>query len=164
VRQWRRVFPGAERQLGVLRRWLAELLPPCPERDDVACVATELGSNAVHTASGRGGWFTVEVTLCQSAVRVAVADCGASAGLRVIDDPDGEHGRGLMVVHGLSVRTGVCGDHRSRVVWAVIPFGHSAGPEPTSFEDQRGADRYAPGFAPPGQFRRNDNRVGFGGH
>jgi len=46
--RWRRVFPGEERQLGVLRRWLESLLPDCPARGDVACVATELGTNAVR--------------------------------------------------------------------------------------------------------------------
>ncbi len=41
---WRRVFPGDERQLGVLRRWLSSLLPDCPARSDVLSVATELVS------------------------------------------------------------------------------------------------------------------------
>jgi hypothetical protein len=58
----RRVFPGEERALAALRRWLSSMLATCPVRDDVLCVATELGTNAVqHTASGRGGWFAVEV-------------------------------------------------------------------------------------------------------
>ena len=79
--RWRRVFPGEGSQLGVLRRWLASLLPECPERDDVTCVATELGTNAVrHTASGRGGWFAAEITWHRVVVRVAVADCGAPSG------------------------------------------------------------------------------------
>jgi hypothetical protein len=43
---WRREFPGEGGQLGVLRRWLASLLPPCPARDDVVSVANELSSNA----------------------------------------------------------------------------------------------------------------------
>jgi hypothetical protein len=35
----------------MLRRWLESVLPDRPARDDVACVATELGSNAIrHTA------------------------------------------------------------------------------------------------------------------
>src|ERR1035438_7054959 len=122
--RWRRVFPGEEHQLGVLRRWLALLLPDCAARDDVTCVATELGTNAVrHTASGRGGWFAVEITWHQSAVRVAVSDCGAPAGPQVIDDPEGEHGRGLLVVRELSARTGACGDERGRLVWADVPWG-----------------------------------------
>jgi Bacteriocin-protection, YdeI or OmpD-Associated len=97
--------------------------PDCPARDDVASVATELGSNAIrHTASGRGGWFVVEVAWFRPVVRVAVTDDGAAAGPRVIDDPAGEHGRGLLVVAGLSVRTGVVGDHRGRLVWADVPW------------------------------------------
>ena len=134
--RWRQVFPGEERQLGVLRRWLASLLPDCPARDDVASVATELGSNTIrHTASGRGGWFAVEITWHQSAVRVAVADCGAPDGPRVIDDPAGEHGRGLLVVRGLSVRTGVCGDHRGRLIWADVPWGDAGAAKPASPQD-----------------------------
>src|SRR5690348_17204103 len=58
ARRWRQMFSGEERQLGLMRRWLAACLPECPARDDVVSVATELGSNAIlHTASGRGGWF-----------------------------------------------------------------------------------------------------------
>jgi hypothetical protein len=122
------VFPGDEGQLGALRRWLASLLPECPARDDVASVATELGSNAIrHTASGRDGWFAVEVVWLDSpaAVRLAVADGGAPAGPTMIDDPLAEHGRGLMLVHGLAARTGVAGDERGRVVWADIPWGQA---------------------------------------
>jgi serine/threonine-protein kinase RsbW len=121
--RWRRVFPGEERQLGLLRRWLELLLPECPARSDVACVATELGTNAVrHTASGRDGWFAVEITWHRQAVRVAVADGGAPGAPQVLEDPAAEHGRGLLVVRGLSIRTGVCGDHRGRLVWADVPW------------------------------------------
>jgi len=121
--RWRRKFAGEERQLAELRRWLEALLPPCQERDDVAIVATELGTNAVrHTASGQGGSFTVELTRHRQMVRVAVADGGAPGEPRVIDDPAGDHGRGLLVVQGLSVRTGICGDHRGRLVWADIQW------------------------------------------
>jgi anti-sigma regulatory factor (Ser/Thr protein kinase) len=131
--RWRRVFPCDEQQLAVLRRWLESLLPECPARDDVTYVATELGTNAVqHTASGRDGWFAVEITWHRAMVRVAVADGGAPAGPRVIDDPDGEHGRGLLVVAGLSARTGVCGDDRGHLVWADIPWGHTAATGPAS--------------------------------
>jgi anti-sigma regulatory factor (Ser/Thr protein kinase) len=123
--RWRRVFPGQERELSSMRRWLAGLLPDGPERDDVTSVATELGSNAIkHTASGRGGWFAVEVTVYgrPATVRLAVADSGSPEGPAVVDEPLAEHGRGLMLVHGLSLRTGVSGDHRGRVIWADIPM------------------------------------------
>ena len=135
--RWRRDFPGEESQLGVLRRWLASLLPPCAARDDVIAVANELGSNAiVHTLSGRGGRFAVEVTWYGPLVRVAVADGGAPAGPRIIDDPAGEHGRGLLVVRELSARTGECGDERGRLVWADVPWGDAGAAEPASPQDR----------------------------
>ncbi len=135
--RWRRVFPGEERQLGLLRRWLELLLPECPARSDVACVATELGTNAVrHTASGRDGWFAVEITWHRQAVRVAVADGGAPGAPQVLDDPAAEHGRGLLVVRGLSIRTGVCGDHRGRLVWADVPWDDAGAAESASARDR----------------------------
>lgn len=119
--RWRRMFPGDERELSSLRRWLASLFPACPARDDLAVVANELSSNAIrHTASGRGGWFAVEVTWSGLVVRVAVADGGAATQPHVIDDPEGEHGRGLVVVRELSMRMGVCGDYRGRLMWADV--------------------------------------------
>ncbi len=121
--RWRRVFAGEERQLSSLRRWLTLLLPECAARDDVISVATELGSNAIkHTASGRGGWFAVEVSVAlpSPTVRLSVADSGAPEGPRMVDEPMSEHGRGLMLVQGLAARTGVSGDQRGRVVWADV--------------------------------------------
>jgi hypothetical protein len=114
-----RLFPGEERALAALRGWLASALAACPARDDVLSVATELGTNAVqHTASGRGGWFAVEVAWLESVLRVMVADGGGPAEPRLVDDPAAERGRGLLLVRGLSVRTGVEGDRRGRLVWA----------------------------------------------
>lgn len=125
--RWRHVFPGEERQLGTLRRWLASLLPQIPARDDLTAVATELATNTIrHTASGRGGWFAVEVTWLGPVVRVAVADSGGPSEPRVIEDPAAEHGRGLLLVRGLSERTGVCGDHRGRLVWADVRWDGEA--------------------------------------
>jgi anti-sigma regulatory factor (Ser/Thr protein kinase) len=129
----RRIFPGEARQLSALRRWLASLLPDCPARGDVTIVATELCSNAIlHTASGWRGWFAVEISWHQPVVRVAVTDCGAPTEPRVIDAPAGEHGRGLLVVRGLSARTGACGDDRGRVVWAEVPWGEAGAAESAS--------------------------------
>src|SRR5712691_7758726 len=45
--RWRRAFPGDQAQISALRRWLEQLLPPCPARDDVVGVAVELCTNAV---------------------------------------------------------------------------------------------------------------------
>jgi hypothetical protein len=137
--RWRQVFQGEKDQLGVLRRWLASLLPECPARDDVVSVAAELGSNALlHTASGHGGLFAVEITWHESIVRVAVADGGSPAEPHVIDDPAAEHGRGLLLVCGLSVRTGVTGDHRGRLVWADVawngPNAPARAPSPDPYQ------------------------------
>jgi serine/threonine-protein kinase RsbW len=128
--RWRKVFRGEERQLGAMRRWLASLLPAVPARDDVILVATELASNAIcHTASGRGGWFTVEITWWRSVVRVGVTDCGGPARPQVAGDPAGERGRGLLLVTGLSLRTGACGDQQGRLVWADVRWD---GPGPAA--------------------------------
>jgi Histidine kinase-like ATPase domain len=122
--RWRRVVPGEDRQLAVLRRWLESLLPQCPERDDVAVVANELASNAVrHTASGRGGRLAVDITWYGQVVRVAVTDSGGPSVPQLSEEPAGQHGRGLLLVRGISARTGVCGDQRGRLIWADVPWG-----------------------------------------
>jgi anti-sigma regulatory factor (Ser/Thr protein kinase) len=129
------VFPGDEGQLGSLRAWLTSLLPECAARDDVASVATELSSNAIrHTASGRSGWFAVEVIWLgkPAAVRVAVSDGGAPSEPQVINDPLAESGRGLMLVRGLATRTGIAGDERGRVVWADIPWAGAQSAAPAT--------------------------------
>jgi anti-sigma regulatory factor (Ser/Thr protein kinase) len=105
--RWRRVFPGEERQLGVIRRWLKSLLAESPSRDDLATVVTELGANTIrHTASGRGGWLIVEVAWHGSLVRVAAADGGGPTEPRAIEEPAADHGRGLMLVGGFASRMG----------------------------------------------------------
>jgi hypothetical protein len=128
--RWRRVFPGDQPQLGVLRRWLSSLLPDCAARDDVLCVATELATNAVlHTATGQGGWFAVEITWYGPVIRVAVADCGGTGEPQLIRDPGGEHGRGLALVQGLAVRSGFLGDRHGRLVWADVPWDRASAGE-----------------------------------
>ncbi len=134
--RWRRAFPGDHAQIGALRRWLEWLLPPCPARDDLVSVAVELGTNAVrHTASGSGGQFAVEVTWSVQMARVAVYDGGAPDGPRVIEDPLGEDGRGLLMVNTLSVRSGVSGNAQGRVVWADMLWAGPGGPGQPEFPD-----------------------------
>ena len=121
--RWRQVFPGDEPQLGELRRWLARLLPACAARDDVVSVAVELATNAVKfSRSGQGGCFAVEITWYGDALRVAVADSGGPVAPHMIEDPMSDHGRGLVMVRALSLRTGVCGDRRGRLVWADVSW------------------------------------------
>jgi anti-sigma regulatory factor (Ser/Thr protein kinase) len=129
LRCWR-VFPGEDRQLRVLREWLKGLLPACMARDDVIAVASELGANAVcHTASGRGGQFSVKVAWTGSVISIVVGDGGGPAEPRVIDDPGCENGRGLQLVRALSLTVGVTGDERGRFVRADVPWVANLGPE-----------------------------------
>jgi two-component sensor histidine kinase len=119
----RQMFAGEEQQLAHVRRWLASLLPSGTMRDDLASIATELGSNAIrHSASGRGGTFTVEIIFSTPSVRVAVTDAGSHTEPRVTQDPDAEEGHGLLLVRGLSASMGVTGDRGGRTVWAEVAW------------------------------------------
>jgi hypothetical protein len=121
--RWRRAFRGDERQLRTWRRWLASLLPDCAARDGATCIATELGTNAVkHTVSGQGDCFAAEITWYPQVVRIAVEVGSAAEGPQTMDDPAGDHGCGLLLVRGLSVRMGVCGDRRGRMVWVEVSW------------------------------------------
>jgi hypothetical protein len=89
--RWQRLFRGQESELRQLRHWLTGLLPDSPGRDDLISVAVELGTNAVqHTASGDGGWFTVEIALLSPVIRVSVTDEGAADGPRLTAGEDDE--------------------------------------------------------------------------
>lgn len=154
---WQRLFRGQESELRQLRRWLCVLLPDTSARDDLISVAVELGTNAIqHTASGDGGWFTVEVACRDSVIRVAVTDEGAPSAPQLGQDPfacddlltadadadadydydyDSVCGRGLLIVQALSVASGVCGNVGGRTVWAEVlatPQGRSSSPPSSS--------------------------------
>jgi anti-sigma regulatory factor (Ser/Thr protein kinase) len=153
--RWQRLFRGQESELRQLRRWLCVLLPDTSARDDLISVSVELGTNAIqHTASGDGGWFTVEVACLGSVIRVAVTDEGAPAAPQLGEDPfaaggvldgdgdgdgDGDYdsdcGRGLLIVQALSAASGVCGNVSGRTVWAEVavgPQGRSSSPPASS--------------------------------
>lgn len=155
--RWRRIFPGQPDQLRVLRHWLADLLPPCDARDMVIAVASELGANAMcHTASRlAGGTFSVEVEWGAAVVAVVVGDGGGPSVPRIIDDPGGEHGRGLQMVYGLSDAVAVSGGEQGRYVRADVPWAANGGPVPReSGCDQQAAadlaDACPPSFAARG--------------
>jgi hypothetical protein len=133
--RWRQLFGGGEAQVREVRRWLSGMLPDCPSRDDVVSVAAELCSNAiVHTASGCGGGFAVEIAWQGATVRVTVADAGAPSGPRLIDDPMADRGRGLLIVQSLCQRTGISGDHRGRLVWGEVFWAGPPAPRVTASE------------------------------
>jgi serine/threonine-protein kinase RsbW len=121
--RWRRAFPGERAQLRVMRQWVQDLLPPCPALDDLVSVVDELAVNAVaHTASGQGGQFSVEVLVTDELARVVVGDQGGPSEPRVITDPQGESGRGLLLVSAISAAMGVSGGADGRLVWADLPW------------------------------------------
>ena len=164
--RWRRVFPGQEEEIRNTRYWLAGLLPDYPSRADVLTVASELAANAVrHSASGRGGYFAVEISwLARPAtIRIAVADGGgpaSPAGLAALRAPGTgpfagslpgaslpavesltESGRGLRLVRALALRAGLCGDERGRLVWADVRWDTDDQPEPGFPDGYRAALR-----------------------
>jgi anti-sigma regulatory factor (Ser/Thr protein kinase) len=129
--RWMRVFPGTLEQVGEARRFVACLLEECPARDALVSCASELAANAVvHTASGLGGYFTVEVTCPRSGVaRVAVTDSGGptepAAGSPVEADPVDEDvddlpvcGLGLALVAASASCWGYYDEGPGRTVWA----------------------------------------------
>jgi serine/threonine-protein kinase RsbW len=121
--RWQRAFPGEPAQMSRVRHWIDALFPGSSAGEDLMLVAVELATNAVKfTGSGHDGWFVVEITWLGHHVQVAVADGGAPEGPRLIENPLGENGRGLLMVKELSTRFGVRGDHRGRLVWADLPW------------------------------------------
>lgn len=126
VMRWVRVFPGVPEQVAAVRRFVGFLLHACPAKDDAVACASELAANAViHTASGKGGFFSVEVVRRPGAVRVAVTDAGAptAPAVRVAHsdlDDLGESGLGLALVAVRASVWGYAGTGSGRTVWAEI--------------------------------------------
>jgi len=84
--------------------------------EDATLLLSELATNALaHSASGRGGTFTVTVFHRSGDVRVEVADQG---GLWLPGTAGDEvHGRGLVIVSSLARAWGITGDESGRTVW-----------------------------------------------
>jgi serine/threonine-protein kinase RsbW len=109
-----RTFPGIPASVPEARRFVARLLDGCPARDTLVICVSELATNAIaHTASGRGGMFTVEVDCPREGVaRVAVTDAGGSGVpepgrlLPVSGEIMAEGGRGLAMVAACTSRWG----------------------------------------------------------
>ncbi len=110
----------------------------------MTCV-TELCANAIaHTASGRGGVFTVEVACPRDGVaRVAVTDDGG-ASVPAVGSGDlmAEGGRGLALVAACTSRWGFADAYPGRTVWAEASW-----PVPVPSPRRPGK---APAFPPRG--------------
>ena len=103
----------------------------------MACVSEFCANAIAHTASGRGGVFTVEVDCSRIGVaRVAVTDDGgASVPAAGSLDLMAEGGRGLAMVAACTGRWGFAEAYPGRIVWAeaswpvpVPPAGSASRP------------------------------------
>jgi anti-sigma regulatory factor (Ser/Thr protein kinase) len=114
-----RVFLGSRREVRNVREFVAQVVEGCPVADDVILLACEVSTNAVvHTASGKGGTFTVVVRPGDRVIRVEVHDGGSesSPDVRAAEDL-ASSGRGLGLVKSLATRWGHLGNRDGRVVW-----------------------------------------------
>jgi serine/threonine-protein kinase RsbW len=120
-RPWSRTFRGTPASVSQARRFVAELLAGCPARETLMTCVSEMCANAiVHTASGNGGVFIVEIDARRNGVaRVAVTDEGAD-GVPVAGSLDlmAEGGRGLAMVAACTSRWGFADGYPGRTVWA----------------------------------------------
>ena len=119
-----RVFLGSRSQVRGVRAFVAEVVTSCPVADDVVLLASEVATNAVlHTASGRGGTFTVVVVPDIGHVRVEIHDGGSEGapGVQVQNAPE-ESGSGLYLVEKLATRWGHLGGRDGRVVWFEVEW------------------------------------------
>ncbi len=121
TRPWARTYRGTPASVPEARRFVGELLAGCPAREMLMTCVSELCANAIaHTASGRGGVFTVEVGCPRDGVaRIAVTDDGGpSVPAAGSLDLMAEGGRGLAMVAACTSRWGFSDAYPGRTVWA----------------------------------------------
>jgi anti-sigma regulatory factor (Ser/Thr protein kinase) len=165
--RWVRAFVGTRAQVAEVRRFVACLLEGCPASEALVTCASELSANAVvHTASGSGGIFTVEVSQPRHGVaRIAVTDAGGptepAAGATVDAEP-GEAdfddlpvcGLGLALVAATASDWGYHDAGPGRTVWAEAcwPVPVPAGGGPGAAGETGAARRDFPEHAAPSRF------------
>jgi two-component sensor histidine kinase len=109
-------LPGEPSSVPVARRLVRSALPGYPRAMDLMLAMTELASNAVlHSASGRGGSFTVRIRSAPWA-RIDVADEGPAA-----HPVTAGNEWGLAIVADVTDRTGAdIADGGRRTAWAEV--------------------------------------------
>lgn len=118
-----RYFLGSAPSITEARRFVTALLRGWPAVNEAELIVSELATNAIrHSASGRfGGRFLVSVQAHTDRLWVGVLDEGGPSSPRLFrPHPEGEGGRGLLLVASLAVDWGVWGDEHGRTVWAVL--------------------------------------------
>jgi serine/threonine-protein kinase RsbW len=116
-----RVFTAQPMQIAHARRFIAGVLSGFRAADDIVLCVCELASNAVlHSCSREpGGQFMVRVSVSRSGrIRAEVVDRGGP--WQPESAPDGERGRGLLIVAALATRWGVTGSETGRSAWLEL--------------------------------------------
>jgi anti-sigma regulatory factor (Ser/Thr protein kinase) len=116
-----RTFPATADQVREARCFLAGVMGDSPAVADAVTCLSELVTNAIiHTRSGLGGCFAIQVARGGSSWRVSVLDEGGVPWQRRADG-DGLTNRGLAIVGALARRWNADGDaSNGRVVWFEI--------------------------------------------
>ncbi|AOR36852.1 hypothetical protein BFF78_03190 [Streptomyces fodineus] len=122
-------LPAQPAAVGTARRVVQHLLTAWgvseQPRDSAVLVISELVTNAVvHTAGER---IACRLHGTADRIRIEVEDQEGGPALPVVrrHRPDDQHGRGLFLVHALSVDWGVTpvSGRSARVVWAELSYG-----------------------------------------
>jgi serine/threonine-protein kinase RsbW len=135
-----RTYRGTPASVPEARRFVGELLAGCPARETLMACVSEFCANAIaHTASGRGGVFTVEVDCSRVGVaRVAVTDDGgASVPAAGSLDLMAEGGRGLAMVAACTSRWGFAEAYPGRIVWAEASWPVAVPPAGSAIRPSR---------------------------
>lgn len=128
------VLPSAPQNVANGRRWLLGRLEPLLGAKHSACedsvlLLSETLTNAI--VHGKGHLVEVDAYVDTASIRIEVTDEGGDGVPHHVDDPHGEHGRGLPILAMLAKSWGFeqLDDGRLRV-WFEVP--HTVVPRPRS--------------------------------
>ncbi|MFJ1703409.1 ATP-binding protein [Kitasatospora sp. NPDC088346] len=129
---WIAQFPGVPESVGGARKLIRDALDFLPQVDDAELIVSELVTNAIlHSRSGAGGVFWVEIRRRRGFVRIAVTDegsAGSKLAYRNAEEVD-DFGRGLKIVTELADNWGASSEvDDSRTVWAELASPTEATP------------------------------------
>lgn len=123
--EWIQTYPGLPSMVPAVRAFVRGLLVTSPRADDAELVVSELAGNAIrHTPSGRGGTFSVQVSMRPGWVRLAVSDSGTGRWTRPDASPDevAEYGRGLGIVDACADKVGQDITVAGQTMWAEFAW------------------------------------------
>lgn len=112
-------LPGMPSSVPVARRLVRDAVPGCPRADDLVVAVSELVTNAiVHSRSGRGGSFTMQVRTAPDWARVEITDEGPAPG-----GTSKRNGWGLEIVSGVTDKSAaVIHADGCRTAWCEVTW------------------------------------------